>query len=195
MGSHVRPTQGHVETPRAFDNSVLTGLQPQSDTPADGTKLHGMGGSGVRIPQLHRVLPRGRCGTRRARTLCGGISRRWWTRRTGGGGRGGLAAARVHRAVSAGGARSEEARALTFYHADLETGTVLVWRSVRAHGDTKTVWSRRTLRLPEMAVEALRVQPRRDAACSWPKWTPATFGPAALRVTSAAGRLTRWPES
>jgi len=83
--------------------------------------------------------------------------------------------------VSADGARLEEARALTFYHADLETGTVLVWRSVRAHGNTKTVWSRRTLRLPEMAVEALRVQPRRDAARSWPKWTPATFGSAALR--------------
>ncbi|HYB16922.1 MAG TPA: tyrosine-type recombinase/integrase, partial [Streptosporangiaceae bacterium] len=38
------------------------------------------------------------------------------------------------------------------------------WRSVRAHGDTKTNRSRRTLRLPEIAVEALRGQMRRQAA-------------------------------
>jgi integrase len=31
-----------------------------------------------------------------------------------------------------------------------------VWRSVRAHGDVKTRTSRRTLALPEMAVQALR---------------------------------------
>ena len=36
------------------------------------------------------------------------------------------------------GVRSEEARALTWDHVDLEAGTVSVWRSVRAHGDTKT---------------------------------------------------------
>jgi hypothetical protein len=34
----------------------------------------------------------------------------------------------------------------------------MVWRSVRAHGDTKTNRSRRTLKLPEIAVEALRSQ-------------------------------------
>jgi integrase len=62
------------------------------------------------------------------------------------------------------GIRSEEARALTWDHVDLEAGTVPVWRSVRAHGDTKTVRSRRTLRLPQIAVEALRVQVRRQAA-------------------------------
>ncbi len=39
-----------------------------------------------------------------------------------------------------------------------------MWRSVRAHGDTKTVRSRRTLRLPQIAVEALRVQVQRQAA-------------------------------
>jgi hypothetical protein len=33
---------------------------------------------------------------------------------------------------------------------------VAVWRSVRAHGETKTQRSRRTLGLPQMAVEALR---------------------------------------
>jgi integrase len=36
------------------------------------------------------------------------------------------------------GVRSEEARALTWDHVDLEAGTVSVWRSVRAHGDTNT---------------------------------------------------------
>jgi integrase len=61
------------------------------------------------------------------------------------------------------GVRSEEARALTWDHVDLEAGTVSVWRSVRAHGDTKTQRSRRTLRLPEIAVEALHEQMRRQA--------------------------------
>jgi integrase len=62
------------------------------------------------------------------------------------------------------GLRSEEARALTWDHVDLEAGTVSVWRSVRAHGDTKTERSRRTLKLPEIAVEALHAQMRRQAA-------------------------------
>jgi hypothetical protein len=43
-------------------------------------------------------------------------------------------------------------------HVDLDAGTILVWRSVRAHGDTKTVRSRRTLRIPQIAVEALQEQ-------------------------------------
>jgi integrase len=60
------------------------------------------------------------------------------------------------------GVRSEEARALTWEHVDLEAGTILVWRSVRAGGDTKTNRSRRTLKLPEIAVEALRGQWRRQ---------------------------------
>jgi integrase len=54
------------------------------------------------------------------------------------------------------GIRSEEARALGWDHVDLEAGTISVWRSVRAHGDVKTRTSRRTLALPEMAVQALR---------------------------------------
>ncbi len=33
-----------------------------------------------------------------------------------------------------------------------------MWRSVRAHGDTKANRSRRTLKLPEIAVDALRGQ-------------------------------------
>ncbi|MGH3266036.1 MAG: tyrosine-type recombinase/integrase [Trebonia sp.] len=51
------------------------------------------------------------------------------------------------------GVRSEEVRALTWDRVDLDAGTVMVWRSVRAHGDTKTKRSRRTLGLPEIAVE------------------------------------------
>jgi integrase len=61
------------------------------------------------------------------------------------------------------GVRSEEARALTWDHVDLGAKTISVWRSVRAHGDTKTVRSRRTLRIPQIAVEALQEQLRRQA--------------------------------
>ncbi len=65
------------------------------------------------------------------------------------------------------GVRTEEARALTWDHVDLDGEAaaappvpphVAVWRSVRAHGDTKTQKSRRTLRLPDRAVAALREQ-------------------------------------
>ena len=61
------------------------------------------------------------------------------------------------------GVRSEEARALTWDHVDLDAGTISVWRSIRAHGDTKTNRSRRTLKLPEIAVDALRAQMRGQA--------------------------------
>src|SRR5689334_13882941 len=61
------------------------------------------------------------------------------------------------------GVRSEEARALTWDHVDLNASTISVWRSVRAHGDTKTNRSRRTLRIPQIAVEALQEQVRRQA--------------------------------
>ena len=63
------------------------------------------------------------------------------------------------------GIRAEEARALTWEHVDLDGDPdaappvpphVAVWRSVRAHGDTKTEKSKRTLRLPERAVAVLR---------------------------------------
>jgi integrase len=62
------------------------------------------------------------------------------------------------------GVRTEEARALTWEHVDLYGDPtavppvpphVAVWRSVRAHGDTKTQKSRRTLRLPDRAAAAL----------------------------------------
>ena len=61
------------------------------------------------------------------------------------------------------GVRSEEARALTWEHVDLEAGTISVWRSVRAHGDTKTNRSRRTLKLPQIGIEALRGKKQRQA--------------------------------
>jgi integrase len=63
------------------------------------------------------------------------------------------------------GVRTEEARALRWKHVDLDGDPdaepaipphVAVWRSVRVHGETKTERSRRTLGLPQMAVEALR---------------------------------------
>jgi integrase len=54
------------------------------------------------------------------------------------------------------GIRTEEARALRWDHVDLDAGTVSVWRSVRASGDTKTQKSRRTLGLPQLAIDALR---------------------------------------
>jgi len=62
------------------------------------------------------------------------------------------------------GVRTEEARALSWHHVNLDGDLaakppvpphVAVWRSVRAHGETKTQRSRRTLGLPQMAVEAL----------------------------------------
>jgi integrase len=70
------------------------------------------------------------------------------------------------------GIRAEEARALTWEHVDLDGDPavvppvpphVAVWRSVRAHGDTKTEKSKRTLRLPERAVAALREHMARQA--------------------------------
>jgi integrase len=70
------------------------------------------------------------------------------------------------------GVRTEEARALTWDHVDLSGDQaanppvpphVAVWRSVRAHGDTKTQKSLRTLALPERAVEALREHRERQA--------------------------------
>ena len=70
------------------------------------------------------------------------------------------------------GIRTEEARALTWDHVDLDGNAasdppippyVAVWRSVRAHGDTKTQRSRWTLQLSERAVKALREHQVRQA--------------------------------
>ena len=70
------------------------------------------------------------------------------------------------------GVRTEEARAITWDHVDLDGNAaadpplpphVAVWRSVRAHGDTKTQLSRRTLQLSERVVRALREHQDRQA--------------------------------
>ncbi len=77
------------------------------------------------------------------------------------------------------GARTEELRALTWDHVDLagdrdaNPPSVMLWRSVRAGGDTKTQKSRRTLALPKRCVEALGFQQefqakqRQDAGGAW----------------------------
>ena len=71
------------------------------------------------------------------------------------------------------GARTEELRALTCAHVDLVGHPeavppvpphVMVWRSVRAGGDTKTRKSRRTLALPARCVTALVAQRTRQAS-------------------------------
>jgi integrase len=54
------------------------------------------------------------------------------------------------------GVTPEEARALRWDHVDLGAGTIHLWRSTRAHGDVKTVKSRRTLEIAPQAVVALR---------------------------------------
>jgi integrase len=62
------------------------------------------------------------------------------------------------------GARTEEMRALTWSHVDLQgnldatppiPASIRVWRSVRGDGDTKTRKSRRTLAMPQRCVDAL----------------------------------------
>jgi len=62
------------------------------------------------------------------------------------------------------GVRTEEARAITWDEVDLKAGTVAVYRSVRVKGDTKTRKSRRVLKLPTRAVQALRAHHARRAA-------------------------------
>jgi integrase len=80
------------------------------------------------------------------------------------------------------GIRTEEARALTWDHVDLDGDPaanppvpphVAVWRSVRAHGDTKTQRSKRTLALPAFLADALREHRTRQAAerqRAGPRW-------------------------
>lgn len=62
------------------------------------------------------------------------------------------------------GVRTEEARALHWSEVDLQAGTVAVYRSVRAKGDTKTRRSRRVLKLPRQVVTALKAHHKRQAA-------------------------------
>jgi integrase len=80
------------------------------------------------------------------------------------------------------GARTEELRALTWDHVDLIGSpeadppvppSILVWRSVRAGGDTKTRKSRRTLALPMRCVEALslhRIHPDHQRQAAGQQW-------------------------
>ena len=74
---------------------------------------------------------------------------------------------RMHAYISlclATGIRTEEARALRWEHVDFGDpaarppvpASAAVWRSVRAHGDTKTEKSRRTLGLPQQEKLAAR---------------------------------------
>jgi integrase len=80
------------------------------------------------------------------------------------------------------GARTEELRALTWDHVDLDGDPhasppvaphVAVWRSVRAGGDTKTRKSRRTVALPKRCIDGLReLRQRQDQerAAAGPRW-------------------------
>lgn len=71
------------------------------------------------------------------------------------------------------GIRPEECRALRWDHVDLGAATIHVWRSTRAHGDVKTVKSRRTLEIAPQAVEALRrrqAQQERDRVQARELW-------------------------
>ena len=76
------------------------------------------------------------------------------------------------------GARTEELRALGWEHVHLDPDSgppyLEVWRSVRAHGDTKTRKSRRTLALASLCVDALRVQrvqQAKDRLAAGERWT------------------------
>jgi integrase len=62
------------------------------------------------------------------------------------------------------GLRTEELRSLLWADVDLDQGTVAVYRSVRASGDTKTPKSRRVLKLPVKAVDALKEHRSEQAA-------------------------------
>jgi integrase len=62
------------------------------------------------------------------------------------------------------GIRTEEARALRWSEVDLMEPSVAVYRSVRAHGDTKTRKSRRKLLVGERAAQALERQQEQQAA-------------------------------
>lgn len=71
------------------------------------------------------------------------------------------------------GLRTEEMRAVRWADVDLQAETVAVYRSVRAAGDVKTRKSRRMLKLPELAAQALRdhlliqARERRIAGSAW----------------------------
>ena len=83
------------------------------------------------------------------------------------------------------GLRTEELRSLPWADVDLDAGTLAVYRSVRASGDTKTPKSRRVLKLPIKAVAALRDQ-RSQQAAAWLK-AGSLWQDHGLVFTSAVG--------
>ncbi|MEU1734400.1 tyrosine-type recombinase/integrase [Streptosporangium sp. NPDC020145] len=62
------------------------------------------------------------------------------------------------------GVRTEELRALTWSHVDLDGNppSIMVWRSVREGNDTKTRKSRRTLAMPRRCADALKLHCERQ---------------------------------
>jgi integrase len=62
------------------------------------------------------------------------------------------------------GLRTEELRSLLWAEVDLDAGTLAIYRSVRASGDTKTPKGRRVLKLPAKAVAALVGHKARQSA-------------------------------
>jgi integrase len=117
------------------------------------------------------------------------------------------------------GIRTEEARALSWEHVDLDgrldadppvPPSIAVWRSVRENGDTKTRMSRRTLALPQSTAEVLRAhreqqdEDRARAAEAWQErglvfstrlGTPLEAGNIRRQfrtITTAAGLGTDW---
>ena len=62
------------------------------------------------------------------------------------------------------GLRTEELRSLLWADVDLDAGTLAVYRSVRASGDTKTPKSRRVLKLPGKVIDAMTEHRSQQAA-------------------------------
>jgi hypothetical protein len=62
------------------------------------------------------------------------------------------------------GLRPGEMRAVTWDHVDLAKGVIYIWKSTRRDGDVKTEKSRRSLRLPQRAIQALKAHKKRQAA-------------------------------
>ena len=83
------------------------------------------------------------------------------------------------------GLRTEELRSLLWTDVDLDAGTVAVYRSVRASGDTKTPRSRRGPPPPAHAAEAPPGHPRPPAAA--PPQPPPTRRGHRLALPSRAG--------
>lgn len=116
----------------------------------------------LKFVEVGWLLARTEPGDELGNSRCGGLLRRMLLDHVGPGSEHRLAAYVVVSLLA--GVRTEEARALTWAEVDLDAGTVAVYRSVRAKGDTKTRKSRRLLKLPRKAAEALREHRKRQAA-------------------------------